>query len=77
MVTISLTLVDVVFVKLLERQNIVDAKLPLNTVGMHPNNSTQIQEHDVAIKLLNRSYMATIEQIPLVFAFRENLFNKV
>ena len=49
MVTISLTLVDVVFVKLLERQNIVDAKLPLNTVGMHPNNSTQIQEHDVAI----------------------------
>lgn len=32
--------------------------------------------HDVAIKLLNRSYMASIEQIPLVFDFRENLLTK-
>jgi hypothetical protein len=55
-VTVSSTLLDIVFVKLFGQEEIIDPKFPLGIVGIHP-----ILECDMAIQLPNQSFTVSIE----------------
>jgi ATP-dependent exoDNAse (exonuclease V) alpha subunit len=63
-VLISPTLPKIIFIKLLGHDQILDPKLLPSIVGIHP-----ILERDVFIELPNRSFIVSIEQIPIVLAF--------
>jgi hypothetical protein len=60
----SSMLLEIVFIKLLSHDQVLDFELPPNIIDIHP-----ILDQDVFIKLPNRSFTAFIEQIPIVFAF--------
>jgi hypothetical protein len=63
-VLVCSTLPEIIFVKLLGKDTILDLELPPGIVDIHP-----ILEQDVTINLPNRRFIISIEQIPIVPAF--------
>ncbi len=63
-ILVSSKLLEIVFIKLLGHDQVLDLEFPLGIIGIHP-----ILEQDVFVKLPNQSFIISIEQIPIILAF--------